>query len=43
MNVLVIGDSCEDIFVYGNIIRLSPEAPVPILQPIKETKMVVWL
>ena len=38
MRVLVIGDSCEDIFVYGNIIRLSPEAPVPILQPIKETK-----
>ena len=38
MNVLVIGDSCEDIFVYGNIIRLSPEAPVPILQPIRETK-----
>jgi D-beta-D-heptose 7-phosphate kinase/D-beta-D-heptose 1-phosphate adenosyltransferase len=38
MNVLVIGDSCEDIFIYGDIIRLSPEAPVPILQPIKETK-----
>jgi len=38
MRVLVIGDSCEDIFVYGNIIRLSPEAPVPILQPIRETK-----
>ena len=38
MRVLVIGDSCEDIFIYGNIIRLSPEAPVPILQPIRETK-----
>ena len=38
MRVLVIGDSCEDIFIYGDIIRLSPEAPVPILQPIKETK-----
>ena len=38
MNVLVVGDSCEDIFIYGDIIRLSPEAPVPILQPIRETK-----
>ena len=38
MRVLVIGDSCEDIFIYGDIIRLSPEAPVPILQPIRETK-----
>ena len=38
MRVLVIGDSCEDIFIYGDIIRLSPEAPVPILKPIRETK-----
>ena len=38
MNVLVVGDSCEDIFIYGDIIRLSPEAPVPILQPTRETK-----
>ena len=38
MNVLVVGDSCEDIFIYGDILRLSPEAPVPVLQPIKETK-----
>ena len=38
MKVLVIGDSCEDIFIYGDIIRLSPEAPVPILQPTRETK-----
>ena len=38
MKVLVIGDSCEDIFIYGDITRLSPEAPVPVLQPIRETK-----
>jgi len=31
--VLVIGDSCTDVFVYGNIERMSPEAPVPIIKP----------
>jgi D-beta-D-heptose 7-phosphate kinase/D-beta-D-heptose 1-phosphate adenosyltransferase len=29
--VLLIGDSCSDIFVYGEVNRLNPEAPVPIL------------
>ena len=38
MNVLVIGDSCTDEFVYGEINRISPEAPVPVLQPVKNTK-----
>jgi len=33
MNVLVIGDSCKDIFVYGDIDRISPEAPVPVFVP----------
>lgn len=28
--ILVIGDSCKDVFVYGRSTRLSPEAPVPI-------------
>ena len=31
MKILVIGDSCKDIFIYGNIERMSPEAPIPIL------------
>lgn len=31
--VLVIGDSCSDIFRYGRCERLSPEAPVPIFLP----------
>lgn len=35
MKILVIGETCEDIFVYGNIHRLSPEAPVPVLNPIE--------
>jgi len=30
-NVLLIGDSCEDEYIYGKCERISPEAPVPIL------------
>ena len=38
MRVLVIGDRCEDVFVYGRINRISPEAPVPVLQPTRELR-----
>jgi len=34
MKILVIGDSCVDIFRYGTINRLAPEAPVPVIKPI---------
>ncbi len=37
MNVLVIGDSCTDKFIYCNIERVCPEAPVPVMNPIRET------
>ena len=30
--VLLIGDACEDVYHYGSIDRLCPEAPVPILR-----------
>lgn len=33
MKILVIGDSCLDIFRYGKINRLAPEAPIPIINP----------
>jgi bifunctional ADP-heptose synthase (sugar kinase/adenylyltransferase) len=36
--VLVIGDSCTDVFVYGDIERVCPEAPVPVFNPIKQTE-----
>ena len=36
--VLVIGDSCTDIFRYGKIERLSPEAPVPVIIPTHQTE-----
>jgi D-beta-D-heptose 7-phosphate kinase/D-beta-D-heptose 1-phosphate adenosyltransferase len=29
--VLLIGDSCTDEYVYGEVKRLNPEAPVPVL------------
>ena len=29
--VLLIGDTCKDVYVYGKCSRLSPEAPVPVL------------
>lgn len=38
MIVLVIGEFCEDVFVYGKTIRLSPEAPVPVFNPIRTIK-----
>jgi bifunctional ADP-heptose synthase (sugar kinase/adenylyltransferase) len=37
MKILVIGEKCEDVFVYGDTNRLSPEAPVPVFIP-KYTK-----
>ena len=33
MRVLVVGDSCQDVFVYGDIERISPEAPIPVFVP----------
>jgi len=32
LNVLIIGDSCLDVYHYGTCDRLSPEAPVPVLK-----------
>ena len=34
--VLVVGDSCKDVFVYGDIERISPEAPIPVFVPTRE-------
>jgi D-glycero-beta-D-manno-heptose-7-phosphate kinase len=38
MKVLVIGEICVDKFVYCTAKRLSPEAPVPVLTPVKTIK-----
>jgi len=37
MKILVIGDSCTDVFKYGRVERIAPEAPVPIIVPERET------
>tara|TARA_B100000287_G_scaffold150169_1_gene141945 strand:+ start:83 stop:841 length:759 start_codon:yes stop_codon:yes gene_type:complete len=37
-NILIIGDSCKDIFVYGKIDRICPEAPVPVFNPTHQTE-----
>ncbi|MDA1169196.1 MAG: bifunctional ADP-heptose synthase [bacterium] len=35
-NILVVGDIVLDTYIYGNVERLNPEAPVPILHAKKE-------
>ena len=37
MKILVVGDSCIDVFRYGEVNRLAPEAPVPVIKPDRET------
>jgi D-beta-D-heptose 7-phosphate kinase/D-beta-D-heptose 1-phosphate adenosyltransferase len=34
--ILVIGESCNDIYSYCKTSRLAPEAPVPVVQPLSE-------
>ena len=36
--ILVIGDGCLDVFVYGRCTRLNPEAPTPVFVPSYSTK-----
>ena len=33
IKILVIGELCTDKFVYGDVNRMCPEAPVPVLNP----------
>ena len=37
--VLVIGDIIMDEYIWGNVSRISPEAPVPVVDVERETKM----
>lgn len=39
MKILVIGESCNDVYVYGKSNRLAPEAPVPIFLPLEEIEI----
>jgi rfaE bifunctional protein kinase chain/domain len=38
-NILVIGDIIMDEYIWGDVSRISPEAPVPVVAVKKETKM----
>jgi D-beta-D-heptose 7-phosphate kinase/D-beta-D-heptose 1-phosphate adenosyltransferase len=38
MNFLIIGEKCKDVFVYGEVTRLSPEAPVPVFNPTRKVE-----
>ena len=35
MSILVIGETCKDVFIYGESSRLCPEAPAPVFIPKK--------
>lgn len=35
LHILVIGDDCRDIYEYGIVDRISPEAPVPVFKKIQ--------
>lgn len=33
--ILVVGDSCMDVYIYGKCLRMCPDAPVPVMVPIE--------
>jgi hypothetical protein len=37
-NIVVIGESCTDVFVYCNAVRLAPDVPVPVLNIVNQTR-----
>lgn len=39
LGVMVVGDIMLDIFVYGDVDRISPESPVPVLNISREARM----
>ncbi len=38
-NVLVVGDVMVDHFIWGKVSRISPEAPVPVVEVARESQM----
>ena len=38
-NVVVVGDIIMDEYIWGDVSRISPEAPVPVVEIMQETKM----
>lgn len=38
IKLLIVGDACEDVYVYGHCNRLAPEAPVPVFVADREKR-----
>ena len=38
MKILILGDRCTDVFYYGSVDRICPEAPVPVLKTYRSIK-----
>lgn len=38
MKILVIGESCKDVFVYCDAKRLAPDLPIPVLNAVRRTE-----
>lgn len=38
MKILVIGESCKDVFVYCDAKRLAPDLPIPVLNVVRQTE-----
>ena len=36
IKILVVGESCRDVFKYGRCVRLCPEAPVPVFDFVEQ-------
>lgn len=34
--ILIIGDSCFDVYTYGLTLRLAPEGPAPVFNPVRQ-------
>ena len=39
LRTLVVGDLMLDRFIWGSVTRISPEAPVPVVEVTRETEM----
>lgn len=39
VKILVVGDVMMDEFIWGNVTRISPEAPVPVVDVVRETRL----
>ena len=33
--ILLVGETCQDEYVYGDVDRISPEAPIPVVKYIR--------